>query len=404
MWEKAERILKVAEKERRIKAELEKARQRNAFFEALCAFGYYGAESDIISSRPEKCRRDAVKDEELLFDLASLTKIIYSTALLLAMSERRIHFDRKVKEFLPEFTNEKISIKDVMVYRIWANDKTAFEDLKSLLFHPFSAAKSSYIRQLIIKMRAEKLEGDYSKYSNYPAWIMRFLLEAIANKNPERYIEQSLFQKAKMKDAHFAPLENSELSRLAPPEIRIEYPSRIAGMINKKVKTKRRADLPQDETAHNALLKGYGHLGHAGVFATIKDMQNFAKFLLYELRPRKRFWQRNFLFSDEIRRALWNYANYNDASKLGKDNFNLGFRYIGDNDRIFGRQISRAIFGHAGFSGTLFAVDPLSDSYLVFLANRCFPSRYLHRFCHAQNSSQDFNALRRKIAEIAFAS
>ncbi len=400
MWEKAERILKITEKEKQIKAALEEARMRHAYFEAVCAFGYYGVESDIISSRPEVYRRSKVKDFELLFDLASLTKIIYSTALLLAMSEKQVSFDRKVKEFLPGFSDENISIKDVLDYRVWANDKRAFDTLKSLLFHPHAAAKSSYIKSLIISMKVEKVEEVYSKYSNYPAWIIRFLLESISGMSPEEYIKQKLFKIAGMDSAHFAPLSYDELFKLAQPEFQIEHPARVAGKINDRIKSKRRANLPQDETAHNALLRSYGHLGHAGVFASISDMQNFAKFLLYELRPRKRFWQRGFLLSDEIRHTLWNYFSYRDASKLGRDNFNLGFRHIGENDRIFGRQVSKAIFGHVGFSGTMLAVDPLSNSYLVFLANRCFPSRDLW---WAQNSPKDFNALRRKVAEIAFA-
>ena len=400
MWDKADRILKVAEKERRIKDMLDRARQHHAFFEAVCAFGFYGAESDIVSSRPKVYKRSEVKDNGLLFDLASLTKIIYSTALLLAMSEKGVTLDKKINRYLQEFSNPDLTIQDALAYRIYAQDKNAYNVLNSSLFHPYSAAKAAYTQKLIQKMRAVYIDGKYSKYSNYPAFIIRQLLGAISQSDPEEYIKEKLFKIAGMQGARFAPLAKEELEKLAPAEFQIEYPGQTITSKGKKLKAKRRKNLPQDETAHNALLRGFGHLGHAGIFATVEDMQNFANFLLYELRPRKRFWQRGFLFSDELRHALWNYANYNDASRLGRDNFNLGFRYIGDNDRIFGKQVSRAIFGHVGFSGTMLAVDPLSNSYVVMLANRCFPSRDLW---WAQNSSVDFNKLRQSVCEIAFA-
>ena len=60
------------------------------------------------------------------------------------------------------------------------------------------------------------------------------------------------------------------------------------------------------------------------------------------------------------------------------NNRGLGFdkvRIVSENKVYPNEKLSNKSFGHTGFTGTMFWVDPENDLILVFLTNRVYPNR-----------------------------
>ena len=65
------------------------------------------------------------------------------------------------------------------------------------------------------------------------------------------------------------------------------------------------------------------------------------------------------------------------------NNRGLGFdkvRIVSENKVYPNQKLSNKSFGHTGFTGTMFWVDPEKDLIVVFLTNRVYPSRNEGRF------------------------
>ena len=60
------------------------------------------------------------------------------------------------------------------------------------------------------------------------------------------------------------------------------------------------------------------------------------------------------------------------------NNRGLGFdkvRIVSENKVYPNEKLSNKSFGHTGFTGTMFWIDPEKDLILVFLTNRVYPNR-----------------------------
>ncbi len=326
-----------------------------------------------------------------LFDLASLSKTIYSFALLIAMSENKLSFDRKISEFLPEFPNKDLNLDDLLSYKIYAQDPHAFKVFNSLLFHlhPHAAASSDYIKKLIERMQAVKIEGKYSKYSNYPSWIMRLILEKLASASPEAYIIDRIFMPAKMYQARFAPC-----ARLADRLVKSEKCSKDIYIDKLKIKFRFKKSYPADEVAHQSLVRFNLHLGHSGVFASLPDIENYMNFLFRAINGELDF------LSSNIQRSILNFVNNAESDSLNRDRFFAGFRIKGRKDRMLSDNFSMNSILHSGFTGTFFALDLLHGKYMILLSNRTYPNRSLHKHALAgRNSSEDLNKLRKELSQ-----
>ncbi len=368
---------------------LQEARDKyNSFAVAACSFGAVAKPERVFLHSPAR-----VLDERSLFDLASLSKIIYSTALLRAMSQDNISFDRKIVEFLSDFPNENLTLQDLLSYRIYADDPKRFTILKSMLFHPYSAFSANHLYSLLEKMNAVKVEGKYSKYSNYPSWITRLVLGKIASGSPEAYVIDNIFLPAKMFNARFVPV----FSKAAVPGERYRRKIKLTDWLSVDFKFKK--GYPSDETAQAALLRAKAQLGHTGIFAGLQDLENFARFLHRAFLPQNPYK----IFSDEIHKTAWNFYHNAESDKTGKDMFFAGFRYKGSKDRMLSDRFSRYSLLHAGFTGTFFALDILHGRQFILLSNRTFPSRDLSKLVHGtDNSSERINKIRKALSRFAF--
>jgi len=120
--------------------------------------------------------------------------------------------------------------------------------------------------------------------------------------------------------------------------------------------------VPGDVNDQNAVAFG-GVAGHAGVFSTAGDLAVFAQTWLRGGAGPHGTWVRQSTIDQFLTRGP-----RTGTRMLGWDTPDLE----GEEPSIYGTLISRAAYGHTGFTGTELWVDPTHDLFLVFLTNRAF--------------------------------
>jgi CubicO group peptidase (beta-lactamase class C family) len=319
---------------------------------------------------------------EPIFDLASITKTFWSTALLLALSEFKISLGTKVQEFLPDFSNTDVTISDLLSYRVKIEDELFFKCFSSYLFHPYSAVDQKYLRSSIRGADWVKVNGAYSYYTNITAQIFVDLLEKISGSSPKDALRKA--------DTYFSPVCQPVSHRVVPSELRGKYIKLTDHLQTRFAFNDFNKGYPSDETAHALIEKCGVTPGMSGIFSTVKDLALFVEFIIKSIENN---------FSEEIRKEILDklYNNF-DSSKKGRDIFVCGFRVQGLNDRIYGKT-QELLMGHVGFSGSMITFNPTSGSYALMLANPNYPVR-LNK--HLSWHRVDANTVRRKFNSIIY--
>ena len=108
-----------------------------------------------------------------------------------------------------------------------------------------------------------------------------------------------------------------------------------------------------------------GNSGNAGVFSTLRDMERFVGMLANGGRTKGGV----FLSENIFKKATRNYT------PTLCENRGIGFKLQGGINDFIGPEFGTKAFGHTGFTGTSFAVDPDTGLYVVLLSNRVHPTR-----------------------------
>ncbi|EZH64603.1 hypothetical protein DH09_18910 [Bacillaceae bacterium JMAK1] len=275
---------------------------------------------------------------DMLFDLASLTKTFTATAIMQLHETNRLSIDDEVINYLPEFSTHP--------------DKDTIT-IEQLLTHtsglPASISLATYEEQgkmweAILSLETVYTPGTQMVYSDVGMMILGRIVEVVSEQSFDTYVEESITTPLGMTDTMFNP--DRELHTIAPTEY---SPDR--GLVWGDV---------HDEKA--AALNGIA--GHAGLFSTAYDLAIFLQTMI-------------------------NGGSYGDAQVLQPESVQLMMEdqiitesHLGQS---LGWNVNRGWFmaglsspstvGHTGFTGTSFVLDPLTDSFVIFLTNRVHPTR-----------------------------
>ena len=323
-------------------------------------------------SRALEPAREAMTTDTI-FDLASLTKVVATATSIMILVERgKVRLSDPLSNYIPEIKGEgreRITLELLLTHRAgYAPDF----DLKD---------RWSGYDQAIKRLIQEPLRnppGAKFVYSDINYIALGEVVHRVSGLTLDEFARQNIFLPLGMRDTGFRPNANLR-SRIAPTEQRRGQLSYLG-------------DKPQDSEADaDKWLRGEVHdptsyrmggvAGHAGLFSTADDLAIYCQMILnggeYEgvrilapltvaemTRPR--------LVTDTgwTRGLGWD-INSSFSSNRG-DFFPLGS------------------FGHTGFTGTSFWIDPASKMFVVFLSNRVHP-----------NGKGDVAALRGRVASIA---
>ena len=151
----------------------------------------------------------------------------------------------------------------------------------------------------------------------------------------------------------FNPAKNYQLNKIVPTENDVTFRKQlIQGYVH-------------DETA--AIMGGIS--GNAGLFGSANDVGKMSELLLNEGKLNSEQ-----IINENTVKYFSNPENYkNERAVRG-----LGFdkpRLTSSGKITPSQKFSDLSYGHTGFTGTFFWIDPEKETIIVFLTNRVYPSR-----------------------------
>ena len=275
-------------------------------------------------------------DANSLFDLASLTKVIATTSLVMLLFENgSLDLDNPVSAWLPDFTEgDHPEWRAAITPRMLLAHSAGF--VPFLPFYRTYEAVSSRPEQLSLVRHAtlSSPPNTTTVYSDIGMMVMGQIVEVILQKRLDIAARELVFVPLGMTDTTFNP---SDTARCIPTEEKVDRPGEYwQGIVH-------------DENARWQ----DGVSGHAGLFSTANDLAIFANMLLNGGKP--------LLHSTKTLELFTAPANL-----------------VPESTRCLGWTQGIAVpnsFGHTGFTGISFWIVPKQGFATFLLTNAVHPHR-----------------------------
>lgn len=298
---------------------------------------YPGGQFCLVTKTEIKCEYFGYKSYEPLtkcdgsevYDVASLTKVISTTTLIMKLIEDGLlSLETKASSILPRLRHDDISIYDLLIHSSGlpsdiprSNQIKSKEELLDLLY-AFDPIYEKY----------EKVV-----YSDAGYILLGLIVEKLYGMPIDEAAEKVIFNKLEMTDSNYKP----DISRAAPTEKREDriYEGLLTGKVH-------------DE---KSFIMG-GLAGHAGLFSTAKDIAKFIQSILNKDFVLENKTLDEIFKSRIIKEGRWGLAN----RSLGWD------KPTDDYDKVI---------MHTGFTGCNMWIDLNIDKGFVLLTNGVHPKR-----------------------------
>jgi len=273
-----------------------------------------------------------------IFDLASLTKVIATTSLVMRLVERGgLALDDPIRKWIPEWRGndrEHVTVRSLLSH---SSGLTAWLPF----FRDYTGRRD--FQHAICALPLEYKPDTQSIYSDLGFILLGFIVEDAGGSLLDAQSDTLLSQVTR------APLVFNPPAELRPSIAPTEHDAwrgrRLVGEVH-------------DE---NCWALG-GVSGHAGLFGTAAAVGDFARAVLGALNgtdPR--------LATATTARMFVTRAGVPGSRALGWDTMLP--------TSSCGTKISASAFGHTGFTGTTLWIDRDREVYVVFLTNRVNPTR-----------------------------
>lgn len=315
---------------------LERARSEHVFPSAVVEVGtaYAPLWREAIGTLTYEASPAAT--DATVFDLASLTKVLATTPLVMRQVERgTLGLDDRVAPHVDGWygaDREAVTIRDLLAH------------CSGLPSHPplyRDHRGREAIEAAIAAIPLEYAPGTRSLYSDLDFILLGFILERTAPLHDQ--------------------LATMQLQMGAAHELQFQPP---AAWRTRTAPTRRSADrgrlLVGEVDDENAWALG-GTAGHAGLFGTASAVGDCARHTLQVLEGRTGVYSRRLLETFISRR--------NDVPGSSRA---LGWDTMLPTSSC-GTRMSPRAFGHTGFTGTSLWIDPDRGVYVVLLTNRVYP-------------------------------
>jgi CubicO group peptidase (beta-lactamase class C family) len=277
--------------------------------------------------------------EHTLFDMASCTKILSPTMVAFRFIEDGLlRLYDTLEDFFPNVPEDKkgITILQLMTHTSGIPDHFFISDSTD---DPADAA------EVILNHPLEQAPGGDPIYTCMGYILLGKILEQVGGAPLDVLAEKYVFAPLGMTHTGYHPSGD-----IAPTELDPATGKLLCGVVH-------------DENAR--FLKGIS--ANAGVFSDLNDMIVFAKMLACNGRTEDGSF---FLSPATMARAIINHTPNSRGEYRG-----LGFNLARSPRNFLGDLMSSRTFGHTGFTGTSFAVDPETGLWVVLLTNRVCPTR-----------------------------
>jgi uncharacterized protein YbbC (DUF1343 family) len=280
---------------------------------------------------------------DTIFDMASITKPVSTATSAAILVERgQIDPEAPVRTYIPEFTGEgrdAVLVKHLMRHTAGLIPDNALEDYQS---GPDLAWKKLYESSI------KSPPGTKFVYSDVCFELLGKIVENVSGKPLHEFAKANIFEPLKMLDTGYLP-PTDLIPRIAPTEPRDG--KMLRGIVH-------------DPRA--ALLGGVA--GHAGLFSTLEDLSRYGQMMLGD----GRFGEVKIMNRDTVTRLTTPHLVESRAD-FGPVTRTNGFDHHSPYSYNSGNVLSEAAYGHGGFTGTVFWIDPDRNCFFIFLSNRLHP-------------------------------
>lgn len=266
-------------------------------------------------------------EKDLLFDAASLTKVIATTSLVLRLWEDgKIELDRPIADYLPTFDNKTITIRHLLTHT---------SDIRTWIPNRDQLSQEELIAAYLKLQPGDRL-GEVVEYTDAGTILLGFMLEEIFQEPVTELFQEQVLEPLEMMNSCFLP-----------------YPS-------KRI-------VPTQKMASGEVLRGITHdpkarvlaehAGNAGLFIDLEDSIKFVEMYLNKGKTANG----RFLEERTIQALLQDQTPLRNGDRsLGWD---LKRDVIDDHPILF----------HTGYTGTFLLIDLIDQTAFIFLSNRIHP-------------------------------
>ena len=272
------------------------------------------------------------------YDLASLTKVVATTtAAMLLYESDSLELDASVARYLPEFAQkgkEAVTVRQLLTHS---------SGLKPYLGPTERGPTRAALLDTIMAQPLTYPPGTESNYSGLNMLTLMRIVETLSGQSFRTFCRTRIFGPLGMHDTGFYTAGSTH---------------------DWVVPTTDTTGTRFQGTVHDPMARDMGGVsGNAGLFSTAPDLARFGYMLAHE----GRIDGRQFLAPETIETFTTRADVPNSARALGWDTKSQeGYSSAGD-------EFSASSFGHTGYTGTSFWVDPTEDLFFVLLTNHVYP-------------------------------
>jgi beta-glucosidase-like glycosyl hydrolase/CubicO group peptidase (beta-lactamase class C family) len=320
---------------------------------------------------------------DMVFDLASVTKISATTVAIMKLVEtKKVKLNKTIGDYIPWVRgSDKASIKisDLLLHQAGlvpfisfykevmdpSTNKPSpkyFSTTATPQF-PVRVAENVYLRKdwqdsmyARILSSSRPTSGKYV-YSDNDFIFLGKVVESVTGMSLDAYVAANFYEPLGMNSTGFLPRQKMPLSKIVATEVEAHF------------RTQQTHGDVHDEGA--AMFGGVA--GHAGLFSNAYDLAKLYQMLLNGgVLNGKRYFKKSTIqkftaYSSTISRRGLGF------DKPEKDNATLKEPYPS-------KSVSPETYGHTGFTGTCVWVDPTKQLVYIFLSSRVSPTRNNTKF------------------------
>jgi beta-N-acetylhexosaminidase len=311
---------------------------------------------------------------QTLYDLASVTKVMATTVSLMKLyDEGKLKLNKKLGDYLPWVkgsNKQDLTISDILLHQAGLKSFIPFyretidltpEGLpkysvyvpKPDSMHMMRVAANMYMRDDWMDTIYNRIiqsevvgKGKYV-YSDNDFIFLGKIVEAISGMTLDQYVKKEFYDKLNMTSTGFKPLNRFSINRIAPTEDDLLF----------------RKQLIQGDVHDPGAAMFGGVAGHAGLFSDAYDLAVLSQVMLNSgaYNGHQFFKKETIKFFTAYHSAISRRGYGFD--KPEKDNATR-------KDPYPTLSASPETYGHTGFTGTCFWIDPKYKLTYIFLSNR----------------------------------
>jgi len=274
-----------------------------------------------------------------IYDLASVTKVVATTTACMVLYDRgKFLLEQPLVDVLPNFASDDTRRRKVTLRMLLAHSSGLPAYVK--LFQTAGNKDELLQQAFLVPLTADP--GTRAEYSDIGFILLGEALERLAGEPLDKFCQREIFDPLELYPAGFKLAHHPWSAYIPPTENDLSFRHRI---------------IRNEVNDENACVMG-GVAGHAGVFATARDVSDFAHCMLRGGEPLVRpgtveLFTRREDFPHGTSRALgWDTPSQPSQS---------------------GKYFSARSYGHLGYTGTSLWIDPERQLSVTLLTNRTWP-------------------------------